>query len=146
LDIGQASLPGDLSKTISSELSITLVHALSREVAELMRNASQQRLEIPEHTGGEVNAPGQQAGEGKFGFVSMKGPAHFQEFLVFENDNGQPVIGVGGPTQIVVRYVEDADEKPFLLLGCAYDDGVFRPQAARPETAHDQTRQTYTNR
>ena len=63
---------------------------------------SQQRLEIPEHTGGEVNAPGQQAGEGKFRLVRMKGPANFQEFLAFENDNGQPVIGVGGATQIVV--------------------------------------------
>jgi hypothetical protein len=52
--------------------------------------------------GGEVNAPGLQAGKGKFGFVRMKTLAHFQEFLVFENDNGQPVIGVGGPTQIVV--------------------------------------------
>jgi len=102
LDIGRASLPGDLSKTISSYLSVTFVHALSREVAELMGNASQQRLEIREHTGGEVNAPGQQAGEGKFGFVRMKDPARFQEFLVFENDNGQPVIGVGGFTQIVV--------------------------------------------
>ena len=71
-------------------------------MAELMGNASQQRLEIPEHTGGEVNAPGLQAGKGKFGFVRMKGLAHFQEFLVFENDNGQPVIGVGGATQIVV--------------------------------------------
>ena len=67
-----------------------------------MGNASQQRLEISEHTGGEVNAPGPQAGKGKFGFVRMKGLAHYQEFLVFENDNGQPVIGVGGPTQIVV--------------------------------------------
>ena len=37
-------------------------------------------------------------------------------------------------------------EKPFLLLGCAYDDGVFRPQAARPRTAHDHTGQTHTNR
>ncbi len=55
-------------------------------MAELMGNASQQRLEITKHTGGEVNAPGQQAGEGKLGFVSMKGPARFQEFLVFEND------------------------------------------------------------
>jgi hypothetical protein len=81
LDIGRASLPGDLSKTISSYLSVTFVHALSREVAELMGNASQQRLEITKHTGGEVNAPGQQAGEGKLGFVSMKGPARFQEFL-----------------------------------------------------------------
>jgi hypothetical protein len=146
LDIGRASLPSGLSKTLSSQLSITFIQALGCEVAELMGNASQQRLEIAKHTGGEVNAPGQQAGEGKLGFVSMKGPARFQEFLVCENDNGQPVIGVGGPTQIVVWYVEDAGQKPFLLLGCAYDDGVFRPQAARPETAHDQTRQTYANR
>jgi hypothetical protein len=102
LDIGRASLPGDLSKTISSYLSITFIHALSREVAELMGNASQERLEIPEHTGGEVNAPGQQAGEGKFRLVRMKGPANFQEFLVFENYNGQPFIGVWGVTQIVV--------------------------------------------
>jgi hypothetical protein len=36
LDIGQASLPGDLSKTISGYLSVTFIHALSREVAELM--------------------------------------------------------------------------------------------------------------
>jgi hypothetical protein len=49
-------------------------------------------------TGGEVNAPGQQAGEGKFRLVRMKGLANFQEFLVFENDNVQPVIGVGGAT------------------------------------------------
>src|SRR6266567_4262149 len=48
----------------------------------LMGNASQQRLEISEHTGGEVNAPGQQAGEGKFRLVRMKGLANFQEFLV----------------------------------------------------------------
>jgi hypothetical protein len=67
-----------------------------------MGNAPQQRLEILEHAGGEVNPPGEQAGKGKFGFVRMKSLAHFQEFLVFENDNGQPVIGVGGPTQIVV--------------------------------------------
>jgi hypothetical protein len=53
-----------------------------------MGNASQQRLVIPEHTGGEVNAPRQQAGEGKFCLVRMKGLANFQEFLVFENDNG----------------------------------------------------------
>jgi hypothetical protein len=143
LDIGQASLPSDLSKTISSELSITFIQALGCEVAELMGNASQQRLEIPEHTGGEVNAPGLQAGKGKFRLVRMKSLAHFQEFGLFENDNGQPFIGVGGPTKIVVWYVEDAGEKPFLLLFCAYDDGVFRPQAGRPETAHDQTLQTY---
>jgi len=71
-------------------------------MAQLMGNASQQRLEIPEHTGGEVNAPGLQAGKGKFGFVGMKSLAQFQEFLVFENDHGQPVIGVESPTQIVV--------------------------------------------
>jgi hypothetical protein len=102
LDIGRASLPGGLSKTLSSQLSITFIQALGCEVAELMGNASQQRLESPEHTGGEVNAPGLQAGKGKFGFVRMKTLAHFQEFLVFENDNGQPVMGVGGATQIVV--------------------------------------------
>jgi hypothetical protein len=102
LDFGRASLPRGLSKTISSQLSITFIHALGCEVAELMGNTSQQRLEIPEHTGGEVNAPGQQAGEGKSRLVRMKSLAHFQEFLVFENDNGQPVIRVGGPTQIVV--------------------------------------------
>jgi hypothetical protein len=102
LDIGRASLPGGLSKTLSSQLSITFIQALGCEVAELMGNASQQRLEIPEHTGGEVNAPGLQARKGKFGFVRMKTLAHFQEFLVFENDNGQPVMGVGGATQIVV--------------------------------------------
>jgi hypothetical protein len=102
LDIGRASLPGGLSKTLSRQLSITFIQALGCEVAELMGNTSQQRLEIREHTGGEVNAPGLQAGKGKFGFVRMKTLAHFQEFLVFENDNGQPVMGVGGATQIVV--------------------------------------------
>jgi hypothetical protein len=70
----RASLPGDLSKTISAKLSIIFIHALGREVSEFMGNASQQCLEILQHTGREVNAPGQQTGEGKFR-VRMKGRA-----------------------------------------------------------------------
>jgi len=66
-----------------------------------MGNASQQRLEIPEHTGGEINSSGLQAGEGKFRLVRMKGLAHFQKFMVFENYNGQPFIGVWGAAKIV---------------------------------------------
>jgi hypothetical protein len=143
LDSGLARLSSPLSHAIGSSLSMILIHALGCEVAELMGNASQQRLEIPEHTGRQVNAPGQQAGEGKFRLVRMKGLANFQEFLVFENDNGQPLIGVWGVTKIVVWSVEDAGEKPFLLLSCAYDDGVSTPQSARQETADGQTLHTY---
>ena len=76
------------------------VHALGREVAELMCNASQQRLEIPEYTGRQVNSPGLQAGEGKFGFVCMKGVAQFQEFLMLENDNGHSFVGIWGVAKI----------------------------------------------
>jgi len=71
-------------------------------VAELMSNTAEERFKIPEHTGREINSPGQQAGEGKFRLVGRKGLANFHEFLVCEDDNGQPVIGVGGATQIVV--------------------------------------------
>jgi len=80
---------------------VIFIHALGREVAEFMGNASQQRLKIPEHTGREVNAPGLQAGESKFRLVRMKGLAQLQEFLVFENDNVQPLIGVRGVAKIV---------------------------------------------
>ncbi len=77
------------------------VNALRHKVAELMSNTSEERLKIPEHTGREINSPGLQAGEGKFCLVRMKGLAHFQEFLVFENDNGQPFISVWGVAKIV---------------------------------------------
>ncbi len=66
-----------------------------------MGNASQQSLKIGGHTGREVNSPGLQAGEGKFRLVRMEGLAHFQKFVVFENYNGQPFIGVWGAAKIV---------------------------------------------
>ena len=65
------------------------IHALGREMAQFVGNASQQRFEISEHTGREINTPSLQAGKGKFGFVRMKTVAHFQKFLVFQNDHGQ---------------------------------------------------------
>ena len=77
------------------------VNAVRHKMAELMSNTSQQRLEILEHTSRQIDSLGLHAGEGKFSLVRMKGLAHFQKFLMFENDNGQPIIGVGGPTQIV---------------------------------------------
>jgi hypothetical protein len=86
---------------VSSMLSVIFIHALGREVAELMSNTSEERFKIPEHTGREINSPGLQAGKCKFGFVRMKGLAHFQEFLVFENDNGQPFIGVWSVAEII---------------------------------------------
>src|SRR5207244_13572072 len=109
-------------------------------MAQLMRNTSQQRLEIPEHTGREVNAPGLQAGEGKFRLVRMKGLAHSQEFLVFENDNGQPFIGVWGVAKIVGRYLSHAGEKSFLMRCCADEDGGSSPQGARYKTKTSHTR------
>ena len=96
LERGLACLSSPLSYPASSALSLIFIYALGREVAQLVGNASQQRLEISEHARREVNASSQHAGEGKFGLVRMK--------------------------------------------------AVSRPEAARPETAHDQTRQTYTNR
>ena len=48
------------------------IHALGRKVAELMSNTSQQRLEIPEHTGREVDTSGLQAGKGKPCLVGVK--------------------------------------------------------------------------
>jgi len=80
---------------------VIFINALGCEVAELMSKTSQQRLKIPEHAGREVNSPGLQTGEGMFRLVRMKGLAHFQEFVVFENDNGQPFIGVWGVAKIV---------------------------------------------
>src|SRR5437868_13488029 len=64
----------------------------------------------------------------------MKGLAHFQKFMVFENYNGQPFIGVWGVAKIVGRYLSHAGEKSFLLRGCADDDGVSSPQGARQKT------------
>jgi hypothetical protein len=101
-DSGPAYLSSPLSHAFSSELSVTFIHALGCEVAELMGNASQQRLKIPEHKGRQINSPGLQTGEGEFRLVRMKGLAHFQEFGLFENDNGQAFIGVRGVTKIVV--------------------------------------------
>jgi len=63
------------------------IHALGRKVAELMSNTSQQRLEIPEHTGREVDTSGLQAGKGKPCLVGVKSFAHFDEFMMFKNDN-----------------------------------------------------------
>ena len=103
-------------------------------MAQLMRNASPQRLEIPEHPSREVNAPRLQAGKGEFGLVGMKGLADCQEFLVFENDNGQPFVGVRGVAKIVGCYLNDAGEKPFLRLGSAYDGGVSSPHGTRQDT------------
>jgi hypothetical protein len=90
-----------LSYPVGGALSVIFIHALGCEVAELMRNASHQLLKIPERTGRKINSPGLQAGEGKFSLVRMKGLAHFQEFLVFENDNGHPFIGIWGVTKLV---------------------------------------------
>src|ERR1700730_4511128 len=101
LNSGPACLSSPLSYPVSRALSVIFIHALGCEVAELMSNTSQQRLKIPEHTGREINSPGLQAGESKFGLVRMKTLAHFQEFLVFENDNGQPFIGVWGIAKLV---------------------------------------------
>jgi len=101
LENGLAYLSSPLSHTISSALSVVFIHALGREVAELMSNTSQQGLKIPEHSGRKINSPGRQAGEGKFGLMCMKGLTHFQKFVVFENDNGQPFIGVSGVAKIV---------------------------------------------
>src|SRR5207253_7087822 len=129
-----ACLSTPLSHAIGSSLSMIFIHALGCEVAELMGNTSQQRIEIPEHTGREINSSGLQAGEGKFRLVRMKGLAHFQKFVVFENYNGQPFIGVWGVAKIVGRYLSHAGEKSFLLRGCADDDGVSSPQGARQKT------------
>jgi len=96
-----ACLSTPLSHAIGSALSVIFINTLGGEMAQLMRNASQQRLEIPEHTAREVDSPGLQAGEGKFRLVRMKGLAHFQKFVVFENYNGQPFIGVWGVAKIV---------------------------------------------
>jgi hypothetical protein len=101
LDSGSAHLASPLSHAVSSELCVTFIHALGCEVAELMGNASQQRLKIPEHTGREINSPGLQAGEGKFRLVRMKGLAHFQEFGLSENDNGHPLIGIWSVAKVV---------------------------------------------
>ena len=101
LDSGLACLSGPLSYVVSGALSVIFIHALGREMAELMSNTSQQRLKIPEHTGRKINSPSLQAGEGKFGLVCMEGVAHLQEFLVFQNDHGQPFIGVWGVAKIV---------------------------------------------
>src|SRR5207253_11079959 len=51
LAIGPASLPCGLSKTLSSQLSITFIHALRCEVADLVANASEERLETPTSPG-----------------------------------------------------------------------------------------------
>jgi hypothetical protein len=124
---GPACLPRPLSYALSSPLSVIFIHALGREMAQLMGNASHQLLKIPEHTGREINSPALQAGESKFGFVCMKGIAHVQEFLVFENDNAHPFIGIWGVAKFVVCCLNQADEKPFLQRDCPYDDWVSRP-------------------
>jgi len=143
LDSEFACLSTPLSHAIGSSLSMIFIHALGCEVAELMGNTSQQRIEIPEHTGREINSSGLQAGEGKFRLVRMKGLAHFQKFVVFENYNGQPFIGVWGAAKIVGRYLSHAGEKSFLLRRCADDDGVSSPQGARQKTTDDQTYQEH---
>ena len=101
MDSGPARLSSPLPYAVSCALSVIFIHALGREVAELMGNASQQRLEISEHAGREVNAPGLQAGKGKFGLVRMKALAHFQKFLVFQNDHSQPFVGVWSVAKLV---------------------------------------------
>jgi hypothetical protein len=101
LDSGLACLSRPLSYPVSSALSVIFIHALGREVAEFMCNTSQQRLKIPEHAGREINSPGQQAGKSKFRLVCMKALAHFQKFLMFENDNGQPFIGIRDVSKLV---------------------------------------------
>jgi hypothetical protein len=53
------------------------------------------------NTGREIDSPGLQTGKGKFGFVRMKGLAHFQKLPVFENHNGQPFIGIWGVAKIL---------------------------------------------
>jgi hypothetical protein len=70
-------------------------------MAQFVGNASQQRFEISEHTGREINAPSLQAGKGKFGLVRMKAVAHLQKFLMSENDDGQPFVGIRGVAKVV---------------------------------------------
>jgi len=94
---------------VSRELSVIFIHALGFEMAELMGNTKQQRLKISENTGSEVNSPGLQAGKGKLSLVRMKSLAHLQKFLVVENDNSHPSIGVWGIAKIVGRYLNDIE-------------------------------------
>jgi hypothetical protein len=94
-----ACLSSPLSYPASSTIRVIFIHALGCEVTELMSNTSEERFKIPEHTGREINSPGPQAGKGKL--VRMKGLTHFQEFLVFENDNRQPFIGIRGVSKVI---------------------------------------------
>jgi len=92
---------GGLSKTLSSQLSITFIQLWVAN-GRAHGNASQQRLEIPEHMGGEVMRPGLQAGKGKFGFVRMKTLAHFQNFWCSRMTTVSRSLELGVPAQIVV--------------------------------------------
>jgi hypothetical protein len=69
-------------------------------MAELVGNASQERLNIPEGAGRQVNSLSLQAGEGKLGFVCVKGVAYSEETLMLQNDNGHTFIGVRSVAKI----------------------------------------------
>jgi hypothetical protein len=79
LHSGLAYLLGPLSYAASSYLSGIFIDTLGYEMTHFVRNTSQQGLKTPEHAGGQINSPGLQAGERKFGLVCLKGLARLQE-------------------------------------------------------------------
>jgi hypothetical protein len=100
-DSGPACLSSPLSYVVSAALGGTFVHALGREMAEFMGDASQQRLKIREHTRRKINSPRIQAGEGKVGLMCVKSIAHFQEFRWFEDNNRHPFVGIRSVAKVV---------------------------------------------